>query len=173
MDSMSTSSERTEGFSELTLRSELWARVRLANLGGLDPDDLLTGADGEIPMGQADPQGKIGDMIGTYWATLYLVGRRFTEVVLDSGLTGCRFKPVSVRGNGQINDVALLQIVGKSDPILQSGLDKRLNLNSWDGSDFFIPRQQLGIFLSPTASAVIRASKLRNVAVEVPGIEFI
>jgi hypothetical protein len=160
-------------FSTLRLRSHDWALIDVGDLGGAEEYEVLAGlVDLDPLVARADPRGKIGDLIGTYWVSLCLVQRSFIDVVSDSGLTGCRFTPVEVTGNGLMRDLSLLQVTGRCGPSVKVDFGERVELASWDGSDFFLTENLLSVFVSPRASQVLRTAKLRNIRVEDSSVEF-
>jgi hypothetical protein len=115
---MSTTDHTSRLIGQLDLQDHRWARVDIGDLGGADPHRVLVGSvDPEIGRGHADPTGKVGDLIGTYWAALFLISRAFVKLLTVSGLTGWRITPVPVEGNPAIADVCLLQVVGSCGPI--------------------------------------------------------
>lgn len=129
---MSTTSRQLGVFGDLSLQSHSWARVDIGGLGGPKPDQVLRGADFDLAEARADARGKVGDLIGTYCAALYLVGRDFVSVVVDSGLTGVRFRPVEVLWNEEVKNVSLLQVLGRCGEVVTVGLDQRLRLGRRD-----------------------------------------
>ena len=92
---MSTTDHTSRPIGELDLQDHRWARVDIGDLGGADPHRVLVGSvDPEIGRGHADPAGKVGDLIGTYWAALFLISRAFVKLLTVAGLTGWRITPV-------------------------------------------------------------------------------
>lgn len=173
MGPMSISSQGQEPFGELGLRSHEWARVRISDIGGQSEYAVLAGATVPDQVAVADARGRVGDLIGTYWASLLIAGPRFIDVVTDAGLTGCVFVPLQITGNPLIQDGALLQVSGRCGPIETPGLDQLIQLDTWDGKDFFIAENNGRVRLSPRALTVLRKARLRNVLVEPARVEFI
>lgn len=172
MGSMSTSRPRPESFGQLNLADHAWARVDIGDLGGADSRAVLTGATKlDLPIAHADPMGDVGDLIGTYWAGLFLVSQEFARFLSWSDLTGWQTLAIRVDGNPAIHDVALLQVVGRCGPIEEAGAGRTLNLSSWDGSDLFVPANESSIVISTKAAEILRSAGLRNVEIGAAGFE--
>jgi hypothetical protein len=171
---MSTTSRRSELIGQLDLAEHSWVRVDIGDLGGAAPRTALTGATNmPFPVAQADPTGDVGDLIGTYWAALFLASRAFIRVLSSSSLTGWQTVKITVDGNPAVHGVALLQVVGRCGPVNETGLGRTLDLRSWDGSDLFVPANESSIFLSARAVDILRGAGLRNVEIETDGVELI
>ena len=169
---MSTTDHASRLIGRLGLKNHRWVRVDIGDLGGADPHRVLVGSvDPQITLGQADSTGKVGDLIGTYWAELFLVNRAFVELLTVSGLTGWRTTSVPVQGNPSVDDVCLLRVVGSCGPIRETGAGRVLELDSWDGADLFVPSNESTILLSSRAVEALRDAHLSNVEVEPAGVE--
>lgn len=169
MDSTSTTSAYADNFGELGEKSFEWARVDIGPLSGFSAREVLAGdVEPLLPVVNAEARGKIGDLIGTGYATIYLVTPMFIAVVDAAGLTGCKFLPIEVVVNDDMPDLFLLQVLGRCGPIVEVGPERQIGIESWDGSDFFLAEKYLATFVSPRAGEVLRKARLRNVEVRAP-----
>lgn len=148
-----------------------WARVDLGDLGGADPRQVLAGTvDLPDAKGVADA-GKVGDLVPTYWAALFLVTPAFRTVLSDAGLTGWSTTPLLVTGNSAALDLTLLHVRGRCGPARSLGVGSELDPGNWDGSDLFLVDGDSTVYLSPRARRVLSSAHLRNVETDLAGFD--
>jgi hypothetical protein len=81
---------------------------------------LLTGDyAGEPLVAVAGQPGPVTDLVGTYWAGVYLVSERFRRSVENLGVTGLFTTPVEVEGVQ--SNLWLLSISGRCGPVFGVG----------------------------------------------------
>lgn len=181
MASMCITESAPPRICQLSVQSYSWAQVDIGDLAGCSQREVLTGATVELGVARADPEGQVGDLIPTYWSSLYLVSDQFVEVMTKATLTGWRTLPIQVTGNEHFRDVSLLQVLGRCGPIVKEGDwllqeegDRQcLSVSTWDGSDLFVPENRRMTLLSPRAAETIQGSSLRNVTVDDARIEIL
>ena len=152
--------------SEMHLASYSWAQARLGDLGGAKGEDVLHGR--AAPCGslaRVDPGRRIGDLIGTYRAALYLLTERFVEVLRLADLSGYVVLPVRTDGPPEIATLFLLQVTGACGSASDSFDGQTLDPSTWDGSDFFAPPNRNAFYLSERAAETIQQARLRNVQI--------
>jgi hypothetical protein len=97
--------------------------VRVSIRGGqsdVAARNLLSGSLADQPLtGTARRQGRVGDLVGTYWAGVYLVSERFRESVAELGASGWSTTPIQVPGVEV--PLLLLSITGKCGPLFGVG----------------------------------------------------
>ncbi len=148
-----------------------WARVDLGDLDGQDPRLILAGqARVEGFVGKADA-GKVGDLVPTYWAALFLVSAAFVQVLTEARLTGWSASRASVVGNPHAGDLMVLQVTGVCTAPRALAVGRELDPRGWDGSDLFLVDGDATIYLSPKARRVLISAALRNVETDLAGFE--
>ena len=182
---MSTSSRhgplQVRDLCVLRMRSHDWLRLQL-DLASPNHHDELAGGTfaGAVPVkahvGQA---GKFGDLIGTYWASLYVITEGFRKLITDARLTGWHAYPLDSSGLDLQSPLWVLGITGRCGPVVtgdaarQRGWDQTgqyLDAAEWDGSDMFRPSNEGTPLLTARAAETIRRAGLRNVAIERGGL---
>jgi hypothetical protein len=164
----------TAGFGALRIADSSWRQVDIGDLAGAELFDVLGGAVDPTPLlGEPDPKGKLGDLVGTYWAVLVLVSDRFIDVASAAGLSGWQTKPITLTTEHDASPLSLLQVTGRCGQIEKPDGFPRMELATWDGSDLFLAPSNATIFLSPTAVNVLSKAQLRNVEVSPPGVELV
>jgi len=113
---------------------------------GITARGLLTGDFGGQPLvGVVHQPGRPRDLVGTYWAGVYLVSERFRRSMSDLGATGWFTTPVHVEGVP--SQLWLLSISGRCGPLFGVGGDPYpsgpdigtfIDPAWWDGADFFM-----------------------------------
>jgi len=140
--------------------------------GEADDAHLIRGDFVGRPHGVVLQRGKVKDLIGTFWANVYLMSERMVDELATHRLTGWTARPVDIEEPPQLPPLSLLTVTGRSGPAYsRTGLSLPglpqfgwfLDPRQWDGSDFFVPANMNGIFLAPAAAAVIRKMRLANV----------
>jgi hypothetical protein len=167
----------------LQLRSHRWMRIDLLGLESTPPRDILTGklADDRL-VGVVRQHGRLGDLVGTFWAAVFLVSERLREVLRAGGVSGWTTRPVVVEGADAVNAVSLhlLCVHGRCGPVIEradstssktGGVGQYLDPGEWDGSDVFVAANHNAILLSDRGADVIRRARLSNVEVSPAGLE--
>ena len=127
--------------------------------------------------------GEPKDLISTGHAVLYLLADRVFEIFRENHFTGWASYPVVIYGKkGElITGYQGLAISGKCDPLDNSRSQRILkdpltpkgkpyyallglyfDLNTWDGSDFFVPRSTGYIFVTERVKEAIEKAKMKN-----------
>ena len=182
MASQSTSRLSVADLRTLRLRSYDWLRVRLSLPTRSDHDRLLeAGYDGSVPIDALVKQGgKVGDLVGTLWPSLYLMNDRFMRVLEQNAITGWHGYKTVVKGRISPTAWWILGVAGRAGPVQTGatggsrGLDPLghyLDPREWDGSDLFHPANEGTILVTPRAAEAIRDARLKNVLLEPGGLE--
>jgi hypothetical protein len=148
--------------------------------------NLITGDYGAIsfPITFKQQYGKkFHDILDTGHSALFLISDHMTSILRDNNLTGWKTFPIQLldkKGN-VIKGYQGLSIIGRCGPIDISKseiIHKRrisegpickfykglyIGLESWDGSDFFLPKHYYGTIITSKAADVIRANELTNI----------
>lgn len=129
---------------------------------------------------------KLEDVLDTGWAGLFLISRKFKEVLEDNTLTGWKTFDVKVldKANQEIQGFYGLSITGKCGRIDYSKseiIEKKLvpngplgkyykglpiGLDEWDGSDFFLPESNFGTIVTSKAAEALKKNKITNIRFE-------
>jgi hypothetical protein len=168
-------------FRTLRLRSHDWVRVRLVVPAPIDHDRLLDAEyDGFLPIkAVADKDGKVGDLVGTFWAGLYVMADRFKTVLEQHAIRGWHAYETVCEGLPLQTTWWVLGIAGRAGPVLtgpravRAGLDalgQYLDPREWDGSDMFHPANEGTVLVSSRASQAIQQARLKNVLLEPAGL---
>jgi hypothetical protein len=178
MGSMSTS-RVLEIHSVLTLVSATYKGLRVSIRGrDVTARNLLNGNLATRPLtGTARRQGRAGDLVGTYWAGVYLVSERFRASVAELGASGWSTTPIHVPGVDV--PLSLLSITGKCGPLVGAGgeqtegtaLGTFIDPQLWDGSDFFLASNNNSTFVIGSVANAIQRMGLANVAFEPAGLQ--
>jgi len=124
---------------------------------------------------------KFYDVLNTGWASLYLISEKFKTILEGSKLTGWKVYPIklfdkkgneiagyhgfSVTGRCKSTSFAKSEIIEKqwveSGPICK--YYRGILIDGWDGSDFFSPHEEAGIFVTKNAADALKTNKLTNV----------
>jgi hypothetical protein len=166
---------------QLQLRSHEWLRLDLEVGSNVRPAQLLRGENvGIAEISAAVKQsGPVGDLIGTFWATVYVITSRFRDALEKSEINGWRAHPITLRSPRQIDsEVSLLVVTGRAGPVFGAGgivredldpVGQYLDINDWDGSEIFVPANRNVILLTERAAQALQAARLRNVVLEPAG----
>ena len=167
----------------LGLAHHNWKRVDVAPLEGVNGNELLSGEyRGQLPLiAVVREGGPVGDLVGTFWANVFLMSDRLSKAMQELRLSGWRSLPVSVKDDPDLdNRLALLAVTGRAGPLYGAGGQTRpgvdaigqyLDPREWDGSDLFLPANRRSILVTgPTAEKIARLD-LRNVELLPAGIE--
>jgi hypothetical protein len=129
----------------LASRSFDGLRVSIAG-EGITARGLLTGDFGGRPLvGTVRQSGPPQDLVGTYWAGVYLISDHFHQSLRDVGASGWFSTPVQVEGVQW--QLWPLSISGRCGPMFGVGGDPYPGIPGigsfidparWDGSDFFM-----------------------------------
>jgi len=167
----------------LALADHNWKRVDVAPSADLKGNDLLTGEyRGPLPLrAVVREEGAIGDLIGTFWASVFLMSHGLSKAFEDLRLSGWRSFPVSVQGDPDWHeDLTLLAVTGRSGPVYGAGGESRpgldmigqyLDPHEWDGSDVFLPTNRRSILVTGPAAKGIARFRFRNVDLQPAGLE--
>jgi hypothetical protein len=165
----------------LRLRSHDWLLLQLDLTTPNQHDELAGGTfAGALPIkahvGQA---GKVGDLIGTFWPSLYVVTERFRKFIAGAQLTGWHAYPLDRTGPDLQPPLWVLGISGRSGPVFKGDAARQrgwyeighyLDPSQWDGSDMFRPSNEGTPLLTARAAKTISDVGLRNVALEPAGL---
>ncbi len=135
---------------------------------------------------------RLDNMLNTGTVSIYLISDRFKNLLIDNAFTGwksCPVKIIDLQGN-VIEGYSGLSITGKcgsidygkseviEKPFGSSGnMEKYYKglyvvLDEWDGKDFFLPENNMGIMITERVAKAINANRFTNIAVEnLVGIE--
>ena len=146
---------------------------------GITARGLLTGEFGDQPLvGVVRRPGWPGDLVGTYWAGVYLVSEHFRRSITDLGATGWFTTPVPVEGIQ--SQLWLLSISGRCGPLFGVGGDPYpggpnvgtfIDPARWDGADFFMAYNNNSIHFVGSTAERIHELRLSNVVLESAGLE--
>jgi len=130
---------------------------------------------------------KLEDILDTGWAGLFLISSKLKKALEENSLTGWKTFDVKVldKQEQEIQGYYGLSITGRCGKIDYSKskiIEKRLvpngplgryykglyiDLDKWDGSDFFLPEKNFGtIITSRTSDALKKSNKLTNIRLE-------
>jgi hypothetical protein len=164
-----TKSSQLEVSAIHLLRERTFRGLRVSVTGeDITARRLLTGDHaGEPLVAVAGQLGPVTDLVGTYWAGVYLVSERFRRSVENLGVTGQFTTPVEVEGVQ--SSLWLLSISGRCGPVFGVGgeplpggppLGQFIDPGGWDGSDFFMADNNNSIFASGSTAARVDALRL-------------
>lgn len=128
---------------------------------------------------------KLVDVLGTGWPGLYLISERMKKTLEENHLTGWETYPVKIydkNGNEVVGyhgfsiigrcgnlDYSKSEIIEKQlvpdGPIVKYYKGVWLDLNQWDGSDFFMPPTTYERIITKKAAEVLKKNKF-NVILE-------
>ena len=163
-----------------SLQSASYTGLRVSlKVDGITARDLLTGDLGGRPLvGIVRQRGRARDLVGTYWAGVYLVSEYFRRSLAEIGATGWFTTPVRVEKVP--SPLWLLSIAGTCGPLFGVGgeplaggprIGTFLDGAQWDGSDFFLADNNNSIFVVGSTAERIQQLRLSNVALESAGLE--
>jgi hypothetical protein len=176
-----------ENFS--TFHSKLFSTTFQAppiDLKRTDYNKLRTGQYDDIlfPVQFKQESGKkMCDVLDTGSASFYLISDLMKKILEENNLTGWTTYRIKLydKHNNELLGYCGFSVLGKCGPINYSKspiIEKRLvpngpickfykglyiDLDTWDGSDFFIPENRRGIIVTKKAADILRKSKLSNV----------
>jgi hypothetical protein len=151
--------------------------------------DLIKGdyADINFPIIFKQDYGKkLLDMLGTGHANLFLISDRFKKALEDNHLTGWKtyliklydkkeneifgYHGFSIVGTSGRLDYRQSEIIEKrlvpTGPICKYYKGVQVNMDSWDGSDFFTPGETYEIVISEKAANILKKEKITNIYLE-------
>ena len=123
------------------------------------------------------------DILDTGWPSLYLISDRMKEILEKNHLTGWKVFPINLydKKNKEITGYHGFSTTGRCGPInykKSTIIEKRLvptgpiykyykglhiELDQWDGSDFFIPEKTCAIIITQKAANVLKKNKITNI----------
>lgn len=127
---------------------------------------------------------RFNDIINTGYPSLYLISQKMNDVLVENQLNGwCTF-PVELydSNKNEISGYFGFSIIGKSGPtsykksvIIEKQLVpngsickyfKGVDIENWDGSDFFTPEGTYQIFITRRAKEIMKRNKITKFYVE-------
>lgn len=147
--------------------------------GGVTSRDLLTGNfESQALVPTVRRPGRVRDLVGTYWAGVYLVSEHFRRSVTRLGASGWSTSPVPVEGIDF--PLGLLSITGTCGSVRGVGgepieggptFGTFIDPAEWDGTDFFMAENSNAIFVLGSTAKSIHRLHLSNVAFESSGLQ--
>jgi hypothetical protein len=162
------------------LTSRRYDGLRVSITGeGITARGLVTGDFGnQPPVGIVRQPGHPRDLVGTYWAGVYLISEHFHQSLRDIGASGWFATPIQV--DGVQSQLRLLSISGRCGPMFGVGGDPYPGIPDigtfidparWDGSDFFMADNNHEILIVSATAKRLRELRLSNVVLEEAGLE--
>ena len=155
-----------EDFYKLSFNSnnvELFVKV----VGDYDDQKLKTGEYNRDPLIVKKSQGrKAYDVVRLQDVFNFLISPKLIDALKQNNLTG--WKTYNVISDTEIDGYKGFQCTGKCGSPLRpkkSGFVTGFNfdIQSWDGSDFFIPKSTMGIICTKKAKDIIEGFKIKNI----------
>lgn len=129
---------------------------------------------------------RLDDVLRTGHGILFLISDRMYKILKDNNFSGWRIFPIRLlkRNGTEIIGYHGLSITGKCGSIDYEKSDKveksvipngppfifykglHIGINAWDGTDFFLPDDYLGIVCTKRAETILRKSNLTNLVFE-------
>lgn len=124
------------------------------------------------------------DMLDTGWPGLYLISTKFKGILESHHFTGWKAYPIRLldKKSNEILDYCGFSVIGQSasidykkSPIIEKQLVptgpicrfyKGLEIHQWDGSDFFCPGGNYGIYVTQRVEKVLKVNKVTNLRFE-------
>lgn len=182
---------RTKWASNTYVVNSIELEWKLVNGGYVSHVDLLERG-GDLKLQSAivfqHVGGKIlSDFMDTGWGILYLISDRLKQILEEHKLTGWKCFPVEIldKKGYRIDKVYHgFSITGRCGPIdfgKSEVIEKRLvpngslstyfrgmypGLGTWDGSDFFLPREYGGTIVAARARDILLRHKVTNIRFE-------
>lgn len=145
----------------------------------------LTGVELPIEFKQFSGK-KWTDLLNPNSVSMYIVSKRFIELLEQNTITGWRTYPIIVldKEGKEVNDYFGFSIIGKCGAIdyakskvyekqlLPNGAKSKyykglpVGLDEWDNSDFFIPEGTLHIIITERVMQIIKKHKITNVVLQ-------
>ena len=99
----------------------------------------------------------------------FVISEKFLKILIENDLSGWKTYPVEIK-NIKIKFYGF-QIIGKSGPLKESEekgfkIGYEFDKMTWDGSDFFCPKNTHLRFLSEKAQKILNIESLTNVEIE-------
>jgi hypothetical protein len=122
--------------------------------------------------------GRVRDLVGTYWAGVYLVSEHFRHSVSGLGASGWSTTPVRVEDIE--SRLWLLSITGRCGPLRGVGgepikggpkVGTFIDPAGWDGTDFFMAENNNAIFVLGSTADRVQHLHLSNIAFEPSGLQ--
>lgn len=126
------------------------------------------------------------DILTTGWPGLYVISDKLKMVLEENNLTGWKTYPIKLtdKKDNEILGYQGFSITGRCDPIDygKSQIIKKqireggpfwnyyrgiyIDLDKWDGSDFFLPRGSFGIKVTSKVADLLKKNKISNLFLE-------
>jgi hypothetical protein len=167
----------------LALAHHDWKRLDVAPSAGLKGNELLFGEyRGPLPLTAVVKQGgPIGDLVGTFWASVFLMSDRLSKALEELRVSGWRALPITVTGGPDLDErLALLAVTGRAGPVYGAGgqthpdvdaIGQYLDPREWDVSDLFLPANRRSILVTGPAAEKIARLGVSNLDLQSAGIE--
>jgi hypothetical protein len=132
------------------------------------------------PTGQVGRKGPATDLVGTYWAGVYLFSDSVVAILEKHDVTGWRAEPIDLSDDSTIGPLWFLVVTGRSGPIYGvAGARRRgvpvlgqyLDASEWDGSDIFLAANSGSILVTNNCAELLKRARLRNLRLEPAGLE--
>ena len=129
---------------------------------------------------------KLHDILNTGWPSLHLISDKMKVVLEENTLTGWKTYAVKVldkRGQ-QITGYHGFSVTGRcgkidhdqseiiekqfvpNGPVVKLYKGMHVDMNNWDGGDFFFPEKYFSIITTQRAAEVLKKNKLTNIRLE-------
>lgn len=129
---------------------------------------------------------KLNDILDTGWVGLFLISSKLREVLEENTLTGWKtfdvklldkqdkeiqgYHGLSITGRCGMIDYSKSEIVVKrlvpNAPLGKYYKGLYVDLDKWDGSDFFLPGNYFGTIITSKVAEVMKKSKPTNIRLE-------
>ncbi len=133
-------------------------------------DVFLDKVDFEIPVKTKIVLGKtLYDKIDFNDGINFVISQKFLKILTENKLTGWKTYPVEIINTDE--KYYGFQIIGKSGPLIkkkQKGfhIGFEFDKTSWEGTDFFTPKNTHLRFLSENAKEILNRENLTNIEIE-------
>jgi len=129
---------------------------------------------------------KIQDIIDTTSVSLYLISDKLKNILIENSFTGWKIYPVRLfdRKENEIMGYSGFSVTGRCDvkikyrkdsivekqlapnaPISRFYKGQNIDFTKWDGSDFFITKDNIGFIITEKVKEILLKHKLTNIRV--------
>jgi hypothetical protein len=126
------------------------------------------------------------DLLTPPSVSVCIISKKFYKILEENSVTGLRTFPVCIidKQERDINDYIGISIIGKcgkidysksevyekqyvpEGPMIKYYKGMRIGLDTWDGSDFFIPVGTLSIIVTERVKSLIKINKISNISLK-------